>query len=155
MDNFKFTPDKWLVKWANHFADNHKAYDCGVWCITGSGKYAIYFTPIPNTTTARINHTTNQVEVNYNLIGKDDLFTREYVFYLVLWCFCYLEFRKTEVVPKYDNTSVLFDVDRMTLEYYVTTGKSLKLLYIGLKRQFEIRDTDLNRRRYKEIKKQK
>lgn len=141
--NFKFIPEQELFDFAKQFSENYRTLTVGEY-FSNDRKYQIkYLERIIDknsgrklNTGARISHTTGIIEID-KLIFESEQYTSDYLFFIILWC----------VVEKMKRNPRLSD--KITVEYYLTTGRSKKNLLIGYAKLFSSVMTELNVDRYK------
>lgn len=119
-----FNPDDELVEFAKEFSDKYKSIKEGVY-VSSNGNYTIsyldliidYKTLNVLNTTARISNIYKVIELN-RLSLLNENYNSDYVFYIILWLVAKYMFHK-------ENKSDTH-IDVLVLNYYATTGRSLK-----------------------------
>lgn len=144
---YQFRPDSELVSFADWFADHYRQLPPDRYKSL-HGEYVIEYTREEmNTIWAMYYPNTNEIKFSEAILSSDTLYTAELIFYLVLWCQCFIEMEQ-----KHHSTPANMIVDNTVLQYYRSTGKSLKLLYSGFKHMAETYPFLLNQQRYKLLK---
>lgn len=152
---YKFNPSQELLDFADYFSNNFKTLSASVikdkkeypsTYRSNDGNYLIdYFYKIRDTktnkvvnTNIRVSHNTGIIQISKSKIISQEC-TPEYIFYIILWC----------IVEREVNDIV--KADRITFEYYLTTGKSIKNLLTSYIKSLDNKNYPINKKRLKLI----
>ncbi len=137
--------DKEAIEVATLFSENYKTLDIGGNYCSQNGKYLICMSDISDNTPARVSleRIDGCVEVEFNkpLIDSIKSYNNEdFIFWLSLWCIC-----------GYD-TDDFMECDTKTMQYYITTNRSIKGVYDGFYEVFKTQvPTEQNKERLNNI----
>jgi hypothetical protein len=141
--------DAELINFAKQFSDSYKNLKIGEY-FSENSKYHIKYLPelmdvrikAPLAVGARIEIKTGIIELN-RFIFKSKEYTPDFLFYIIIWCV---------VRNTIEGRNDIRNADKMTVEYYLTTGRSIKNLAVGCLNLFSIADApECNVERYKLI----
>lgn len=137
--NFKFVPDAELLKFADEFSKVYKLYSAGDY-FSDNKKYHIRYldTLEKSNTPARVCINNGKIELVKDKLLSEK-YTSDYVFYIIFWCI---------IETKVTNLKVS---DKVALDYYATTGRSIKNVLKGILYSFNNAKevlTDYNNERY-------
>ena len=139
---YRFLPDSNLLRFAKQFSDNYKKAPVGEYFSYNEKYHIRYLKRIKDTNTgARISGVTGIIEID-KTIFKSKEYTPDFVFFIILWCVVCGEQKDIKLA------------DKITIEYYLTTGRSRKNLALGYLKLFSKVLTELNRERWKLIAQQ-
>jgi hypothetical protein len=146
-----FNPDAELVEFAKDFSGKYKSIEEGFYA-SSNGNYNIsyldliidYKTLNVLNTTARISNIYQVIEIN-RLSLLNENYNSDYVFYIIIWLVAKHMYHK-------ENKSDTY-VDILVLNYYVTTGRSLKNMALGFIHSIKNHNSEYNHKRYLAIDK--
>lgn len=145
LDNI-FNPDTELIEFAKYFSDNYKNLKEWVYLSEKANYKISYIDSIVDAktlnlvnSTARISTISKVIEIN-RLSLLNGNYNSDYVFYLILWLVAKDKFH---LENKSDT-----HVDILVLNYYVTTGRSLKNMALGFIYSIKNNISDYNHKRY-------
>lgn len=120
IDKEIFIPSMELLELATWFSLNYKHIAPGTYK-SSNEKYTISYVQdlnVPTKTLARIGHDSGIIQISKKQ-ARNSSYTDHFIFYLILWCVC----RRT------DPSEIT--ADRLTLEYYLKTGRPAHDIYEG------------------------